>query len=211
MRNARTILIMITAAVFAAQIVSPVTAHVGDDVGHLWAQHIGPLVKKEFYTQNQTDNRYVKKAAVSTGFFSCPGSTWQEHESTDAYGLESHKRYATTDVTSFYCNAVLPHGAKVRSARFSVHDSHSTGFISCGLLRVDLATQVESFMAFAQTGFAATPGDAQVSDGTITTPRIDNKNFIYPLRCVLYATNADIGFYGASIRYTITGARAAAS
>ena len=189
---------------------SPVGAHVGNSVRHLWSDHIRPLVKDDFYTQAQSDHRFIKKRSVRKGFVSCPATAWYPDEGDDSYWTDGGMRYSTTGpVTSFYCNASLPHGAKVKSVRFSLHDSIQPDFVACGLVRRHLITHNEVDMAAVNTDPPI--GDSEQVDTTILKPTVDNKNFGYVFKCVLFGSDDNIGFYGASAGYTMTAAKGAAN
>ena len=181
---------------------SPVAAHVGDEISHLWSNHIKPLVKDDFYTKVESDGRFIKKRAVTKGFFSCPSTAWYPEEGDETYWMYGNRRYSTTNpLSTFHCNAVLPHGAKVTSVSFSLHDAVSPDFVACSLLRTHLENHAEVDMAIVNTDPPV--GDSIQVDDSIESPTINNRRFTYSLQCVLFGTNEDIGFYGASVAYNV--------
>ena len=205
----RNISFLIAGFVIGALMMSPVGAHVGNQVRHLW-DHIRPLVKDDFYTKGQSDRRFIRKSSVRKGFFSCPSTGWYPDQGDNTYWTSSKKRYSTTSLVSvFYCTATLPHGARVRSLRFSMHDSIDPDYVTCSLVRTHLVTHEETGMGGVVSG--ASPGDTVKTTTTISNPVVDNKRFGYELRCALFGSNDDIGFYGASVGYTLTAAKGAAN
>jgi hypothetical protein len=69
MRHARTFtLITVAGALFALSLVTPVGAHVGGTVGHLWNDHLLPLAKGVFYTKTQADHRYLSPNETTRKF-----------------------------------------------------------------------------------------------------------------------------------------------
>lgn len=208
-RSFRNISLLIVGFVIGALMMSPVGAHVGSQVQHLW-DHIRPLVKDDFYTQAQSNARFVRKSSVRKGFFSCPSTGWYPDQSDNTYWTSSKKRYSTTSPLSvFYCTATLPHGARVRSLRFSLYDAVTPDYVTCTLVRTHLVTHEEADMGGVISGDS--PGDTVKTTTTIVHPVIDNKRFGYTLRCALFGSNDDIGFYGASVGYTMTAAKGAAN
>ena len=60
MRHARPVAILTVAgALLALSLATPVGAHVGGTVGHLWNGHLLPLAKGVFYTKAQANERYL--------------------------------------------------------------------------------------------------------------------------------------------------------
>ena len=69
MRHARTFtLIAVAGALFALSLVTPVGAHVGGTVGHLWNAHLSPLAKGVFYTKTQANQRYLSPNETTRKF-----------------------------------------------------------------------------------------------------------------------------------------------
>lgn len=205
MRSSRrsNVLALIAGIVIGGLSLAPGTAHVSDRVPHLWSEHIRPRVKDEFYTQRESDSRFVKKDSTTRGFFSCPSTAWYPDENDDAYWTSGSKRFSTTSpVSVFYCNATLPHGATVTSVRFSLYDAVSPDFVACSLLRTNLVTHGEIDMAAVATDPPV--GDTIQTDKTIAKPTIDNKRFTYAFKCALFGSDASIGFYGASAGYELS-------
>lgn len=201
---------LVAGLIIGALMMSPVGAHVGVEIKHLWSDHISPLVKKDFYTKAQSNTRFIKKASTRRGFFSCPSTAWYPEESDDTYWTSGAKRYSTTyPVSVFHCNAALPHGARVSSVRFSVHDDANPDFVGCGLTRRNLATHYEVTMAAVNSGSAS--GDSLQTTTAINAPVVDNKRFTYVLECALFGDTANTGFYGASVGYAISATRGAAN
>ena len=201
---------LVAGLVIGALMMSPVGAHVGTEIKHLWPDHIAPLVKDDFYTKAQSNARFIKKASTRKGFFSCPSTAWYPEENDDTYWTSGAKRYSTTyPVSVFHCNAVLPHGASVKSVRFSLHDNANPDFVGCGLTRRNLATHAEVTMTAVNTGSAS--GDTLQTTTAINSPEVDNKKFTYTLECALFGDTENTGFYGASVGYKISAARGAAN
>lgn len=189
--------------VVATLVLTPAGAHVGGTVAHLWTDHIRPLA----------DSRYVKAAQLRTGYVSCAGSAFQEEISSYSYSTGfGGLRFVTAGLGGeFHCNAALPQGAKVTAVRFTVLDSSNTEWIDCHLWRNNLATGTVSMMASSATNSLATPGLIRLSDTSIGNATINNRDFAYIVACVINGTGEDIGLFGASTKYTITGAKGAAS
>ena len=60
MKNARVAVVVgIAAAMMAISLWSPVGAHVGGTVGHLWRQHLLPLARDAFFTKAGANERFV--------------------------------------------------------------------------------------------------------------------------------------------------------
>lgn len=169
---------------------SPVGAHVTEKVSHLWSGHIRPEVKEDF----------IAKDSVRTGFVSCPATAFSPEDSLTDFYMNGSRRYSTTSpVSVFYCNANLPHGAKVRSVKLSMYDSVSPDYVSCGLTRRNLVTHNEADMGGAFTDEST--GKVVRTDTTIDKPTVNNKKFTYALRCAVFGTTQNTGFYGASVGY----------
>ena len=179
---------------------SPVGAHVTQKAGHLWTDHIRPEVKKDF----------IAKGSAKRGFVSCPSTDWQPDESDTSYYMNGSRRFSTTSpVSVFHCNANLPHGARVKSVRFSLHDSASPDYVACTLIRTNLATHNETDLAGVVTPDAS--GDSVRTTTDIEKPVVDNRDFTYALRCALFGTSDSTGFYGGTVGYTLEAAKGVAS
>jgi hypothetical protein len=107
--------------------------------------------------------------------------------------------------TGFTCNAAVPHGATVTAVRFTVFDNNATKIVSCVLARQAFLGGLEVMADQSTTGEMNQPGPTQLLDTTITDVTVDNNNFAYSVLCQLGGTGRDIGLYGSSIEYTITG------
>ena len=59
----RDVALFLAGAVVAGFFITPVGAHVGGSVAHLWSNHIRPKVTDLVYTKAQSNNRYLMKEA----------------------------------------------------------------------------------------------------------------------------------------------------
>jgi hypothetical protein len=57
-----------------ALLISPAGAHVSDNVGHLWNQHIKPLAKRTFYTKQQSNQRFQSRAHLGYAYINADGT-----------------------------------------------------------------------------------------------------------------------------------------
>jgi hypothetical protein len=55
----RALALPVTGGLLAAALIVPAGAHVSDDPGHLWTQHLKTMAKDLFYTKKQADNRFM--------------------------------------------------------------------------------------------------------------------------------------------------------
>jgi hypothetical protein len=189
--------------------VRPAVAHVGT-WAHNWIVHIKPRV------QAYGDARWVRKAAVQTGYFSCAGTAWESVLEGTTFETSGSLKYRTGGPATalFRCNAQLPEGATVQAARFTVKDGDATvgNDVTCSLWRTDMTTTIGTDppeMALAATSGA--PGAVQISDTTVTDALVDNAKYSYFLQCDDVGSTTSIGIYGANIEYTVSGLRGAAS
>lgn len=191
----------LTRVIVAGQlVVTPAGAHVGGTVAHLWSKHIRPLA----------DDRYVRAAQVRTGYVSCPASAFTATASGTSYRIVQDITGMRLEITSgvntpLACNAAVPHGATVTAIRFTVFDNSATKIVSCVFARQAFLGGLEFMADQSTTGEMNQPGPTQLLDTTITDPTVDDNNFAYSVLCQLGGTGTDIGLYGSSIEYTITG------
>ncbi len=69
MRIGRTIAILgVSALLLALSLFTPVGAHVGGTVGHLWTQHLLPLAKRVFYTKTLANDRFLSPNETTRKF-----------------------------------------------------------------------------------------------------------------------------------------------
>lgn len=66
-RHRRDVLLMLVGAMVAATFITPAGAHISDSVSHLWDQHVKSLVEQDFYTKQQSNNRYQSKRVLGSG------------------------------------------------------------------------------------------------------------------------------------------------
>jgi hypothetical protein len=187
-------------------LVRPAVAHVGT-WAHNWTVHIKPRV------QAYGDARWVRKAAVQTGYSSCAGSAWESVLDGTIFQTSNSLKYRTGGTTPavFRCGVQLPHGATITAARFSVKDSDATD-VTCSLWRTDMVSDIGSDSPnMASVSTTGTPGDVQISDTTIANGVVDNGQYSYFVQCDDLGSTASVGIYGANIEYTVSGLKGAAS
>lgn len=202
----------VVAIVAVVLLLTPAGAHVTDSVTHLWTDHIKPLATKTFFTKAQSDGRYVRTGATRTGYASCPAAAFEEDSSSQGFALLANgMRYDPTGGGGiFACNAALPHGATVKAVNFTFLDSSPTDSTGCDLNRVDLTTGGSETMASAFP--ASESADVvRVTSTNITSSRVNANKYAYALTCTIIGDGTDIGFFGGSVRYTLTGAAGAAN
>lgn len=188
-------------------LVRPAMGHVAG-WAHNWTVHLRPRV------QAYGDARWVRKAAVQTGYFSCAGTAWESVLEGTIFETSGSLKYRTggPPTALFRCNAQLPHGATIQAARFTVKDSDAVDNVTCSLWRTDMTTTIGTDppeMAIVATSGA--PGAAQIDDLTVTDAVVDNARYSYFLQCDDVGSDAGIGIYGANIEYTVSGLKGAAS
>jgi len=187
-------------------LVRPAVAHVAG-WAHNWTVHIKPRV------QAYGDSRWVGKAAVQTGYFSCAGTAWESVLEGVTFETSGSLKYRTGGPATaiFRCSAQLPHGATVQAVRFTVKDSDATD-VTCSLWRTDMTTSIGTDPPeMAITATTGTPGDTQISDTSVTDAVINNARYSYFLQCDDMGSTANAGVYGANIEYTVSGLKGAAS
>jgi hypothetical protein len=187
-------------------LVRPAMGHVAG-WAHNWTVHLKPRVVA------LGDSRWVRKAAVQTGYFSCAGTAWESVLEGTIFQTSNSLKYRTGGTTPavFRCGVQLPHGATITAARFSVKDSDATD-VTCSLWRTDMVTDIGSdnpSMASATT--TGTPGNVQISDTSVTNAMVDNGQYSYFVQCDDLGSTASVGIYGANIEYTVSGLNGAAS
>jgi hypothetical protein len=186
--------------------VHPAVAHVAS-WAHNWTVHIRPRVKA------YGDSRWVRKAAVQTGYSSCAGSAWESVLEGTIFQTSNSLKYRTGGTTPavFRCGVQLPHGATITAARFSVKDSDATD-VTCSLWRTDMVSAIGSDgPSMASVSTTDTPGNVQISDTTVTNAVVDNGQYSYFVQCDDLGSTASVGIYGANIEYTVSGLKGAAS
>jgi hypothetical protein len=193
----------IVAGILAGSVlITPAVGHIAS-IAHTWSKHFQPLA----------DQRYVRKAQTQTGFVSCPAVAWQEASNTMLYDETANLRFIGAPAASgrFHCPIALPHGANLTTARYGIRDANPTEALSCTVTRRPLLGDAGGIeMATANSDFISMPGDVQLT-GTFSGATVDNGTFSYSVTCFIIGNGTDIGIYGASIEYTITGAKGAAS
>jgi hypothetical protein len=161
---------------------------------------------------NYDSSDFVRKAEVSTGYFSCAGTAWQEADSAATFALSGSDRYTTSAAGNaglFRCSVDIPHGATVTNAAFSIRDTNAVSNVSCALWRTDMATTVGAEQQMAAASSTATPGSVRINDATIVNPGIDNASFSYFVQCRNGATDSTNAIFGTNITYTVTGGQGA--
>jgi hypothetical protein len=145
-------------------------------------------------------------AVENTGHFSCPGTGFRAvADATRSWPGGSGVQ--TSDGGVFTCNAVLPHGATVRSVSFAVQDATDTAEVMCKLWRNNLVTSPGSGSVMGDagaTGVVSAPGDTQLSTAVIADAVVNNSAHTYSLSCTLGA-GFSIRLWGATVEYTTLG------
>lgn len=197
----------IVAGILAGTVlITPAVGHIGS-VAHTWTKHFQP----------RADQRYVRKAQVQTGFVSCPAEGWQELNSGFGEYLTLGGFLTTTSNGAvFACSVSLPHGAQITAFRPTVVDDSSDEALTCQLTKVGFASSTPpgNFFQLAQAGTTAVgqPGKTTLEDSTIGgDPVVDNNSFGYAAQCEIGGTGSDLGIIGASVQYSVNGAKGAAS
>jgi len=185
-------------------LVRPAVAHVAG-WAHNWTVHIKPRV------QAYGDSRWVKKAAVQTGYFSCAGTAWESALGATVYDTFTSLKYRLSgDTGRFRCSVELPHGATVTAARFSVEDADATD-VACRLVRTNMAASIGTEANMASASTTGTPGAVRIEDTSINSALVDNAQYSYFAQCDVPGTNTDSGIYGVNIEYAVSGLNGAAS
>jgi hypothetical protein len=184
--------------------VRPAVAHIGT-WAHNWTVHIRPRV------QAYGDSRWVRKAAVQTGYFSCAGTAWESALGATVYDTNNSLKYRISgDTGRFRCSVELPHGATVKAVRFSVVDSDAAN-VTCRLDRTNMALSIGTELNMANVATTGTPGAVRIEDTSINSGVVDNAAYSYFVQCDVPGTTIDTGVYGANIEYTVSGLNGAAS
>jgi hypothetical protein len=190
---------------FGSLLVNPAVAHVAS-WAHNWTVHIRPRV------QAYGDSRWVRKATVQTGYFSCSGTAWESAFGGTVYDTTGSLKFRTGGTSAmFRCSVELPHGATVTAARFSVKDSDGADDVSCELWRTNMVASVGTEANLASATTTGTPGSVQIIDTTIENAVVDNANYSYFAFCDVLSSTSAAGIYGANIEYTVSGSKGAAS
>ena len=56
--------LLIVGVLIGSALITPVGAHVGGTVGHLWSQHIKPKTTQLFYTKQQSNSRFLRMSST---------------------------------------------------------------------------------------------------------------------------------------------------
>ena len=125
------------------------------------------------------------------------------------YGSFGSKRWRESGSAVFRCNVVMPDGATVTAVSFSVDDSSATGEFEGGaLFATNLVTSIGSEVSMAGvggTGIAATPGNAILTDTSISSPVVDNGSASYTALAILNGTTQAVGLWGMTVTYSVPG------
>ena len=185
-------------------LVRPAVGHVAS-WAHNWSVHIKPRVVA------LGDSRWVRRAAVRTGYFSCAGSAWESALGSTVYDTNNGLKYRISgDTGTFRCSVEIPHGATITAVRFSVVDSDPTD-VTCRLDRTNMAASIGDEVHMASAATTGTPGAVRIEDLTINSPVVDNAQYSYFAQCSVEGTTIAAGIYGANIEYTVSGLNGAAS
>jgi hypothetical protein len=185
--------------------VRPAMAHIGT-WAHNWTAHIKPRV------QAFGDSRWVRKATVQTGHFSCAGTAWESAFGGTVYYTTASLKYRTGgDSALFACSVEVPDGSTITAARFSVKDTDAVEELLCELWRTNMVTSVGTESNMASVSTSGSPGKVQISDTSIANAVVDNGNYSYFALCEVPSSTSAAGVYGANIEYTVSGLRGAAS
>ena len=188
-----------------SMLVRPAVAQV-TDWARAWTVHIRPRVVA------LGDSRWVRKATVQTGYFSCAGTAWESAFGGTVYDTTASLKFRTGGTSAmFRCSVELPHGATVTAARFSVKDSDPVEDLLCELWRTDMTVTVGDESPLASVSTSGSLGKVQISDTTITNAVVDNANYAYFAFCEVPSSTNAAGIYGANIEYTVSGLKGAAS
>jgi hypothetical protein len=187
-------------------LVRPAMGHVAG-WAHNWTVHLKPRV------QAYGDSRWVRKAAVQTGYFSCAGTGWESAFGGTIYTTSASLKYRTggDSPAMFRCSVELPHGATVTAARFSVKDSDAVEDLLCELWRTNMVASIGTEANLASVSTSGTPGSVQIFDTSVDNALIDNANYSYFAFCEVPSSTSAAGIYGANIEYTVSALKGAAS
>jgi hypothetical protein len=154
---------------------------------------------------------FVQPAGAATTFTrvaSCNGFGFMPLSSTSGYTSNQTRRTVGANPDIHTCALDLPHGARVKAVRFTLHDEAPAGHIGCALRRNHLSPPdlaAESLASVAGTTDAGTPGTVVRSDSSIDFPVVNNQKFSYWAECSM--NNPGVGVLGVSVTYTITAAK----
>jgi hypothetical protein len=202
-RRSRVGLILI-GIVLGSVLVHPAMAQV-TDCARAWRLPIRPRVV------TLGDARWVRKATVQTGYYSCAGSAWESALGGTVYDTNTGLKYRISgDTGTFRCSVEIPHGATITAVRFSVVDSDPTD-VTCRLDRTNMAASIGDEVHMASAATTGTPGAVRIEDLTINSPVVDNAQYSYFAQCSIDGTTIAAGVYGANIEYTVSGLNGAAT
>lgn len=202
-RRSRVGLILI-GVVLGSLFVRPAVAQV-TDWARAWTVHIRPRVVA------LGDSRWVRKATVQTGYYSCAGTAWESALGATVYDTNNSLKYRISgDPGAFRCSVEIPHGATITAVRFSVVDSDPTD-VTCRLDRTNMAASIGTEVHMASATTTGTPGAVRIEDLSINSPVVDNAQYSYFAQCSVEGTTIATGVYGANIEYTVSGLNGAAS
>jgi hypothetical protein len=202
-RRSRVGLILI-GVLLGSLFVRPAVAQV-TDWARAWTVHIRPRVVA------LGDSRWVRKATVQTGYYSCAGSAWESALGSTVYDTFNSLKYRISgDIGTFRCSVEIPHGATITAVRFSVVDSDPTD-VTCRLDRTNMAASIGTEVHMASATTTGTPGAVRIEDLSINSPVVDNAQYSYFAQCSVEGTTIATGVYGANIEYTVSGLNGAAS
>ena len=202
-RRSRVGLILI-GVLLGSLFVRPAVAQV-TDWARAWTVHIRPRVVA------LGDSRWVRKATVQTGYYSCAGSAWESALGSTVYDTFNSLKYRISgDTGTFRCSVEIPHGATITAVRFSVVDSDPTD-VTCRLDRTNMAASIGTEVHMASATTTGTPGAVRIEDLSINSAVVDNAQYSYFAQCSVEGTTIATGVYGANIEYTVSGLNGAAS
>ena len=167
--------------------------------------------KKLFYTKTKADARYLEEGQVLNGSYTCGALAWQEGTSAQTFDTNGPLRTGAAPFSSFTCNVPLPEGATITAVRFTVKDSSAAGQVtsmSLSSVRMVPPVMVQGVASVPPTGTTEMPGQVQLSAPAISAPLVDG-DFAYGLSVIVEGTG-DVGFYGATVEYTVPAAQGAA-
>jgi hypothetical protein len=175
------------------------------DWARAWTVHIRPRVVA------LGDSRWVRKATVKTGYYSCAGTAWESALGSTVYDTFNSLKYRISgDPGTFRCSVEIPHGATITAIRFSVVDSDPTD-VACRLDRTNMAASIGTEVHMASVTTSGTPGAVQLEDIAINSPVVDNAQYSYFAQCSVEGSTINAGVYGANIEYTVSALKGVAS
>jgi hypothetical protein len=166
--------------------------------------------KKLFYTKAKADARYLEEGQVLNGSYICGAFAWQEGTDSQTFNANGPLRTGGAPFSSFTCNVPLPEGATITAVRYTVKDDSGSNEVTSMFLaavRLVPPVVVETVASIPPTGDAATPGEVQLSTTAISKPVVD-PHYRYDLG--ISVTGGSVGFYGATVEYTVPAAQGAA-